>query len=106
MIQAEIYKQADGKMIGFSVKGHANTAPKGYDIYCAGVSALTQSAFICVRDYLKLDFNSDFADGKLMMKLKTPANDLTEAVFQTMLTGLREMEKIAPKIIKLKYTNF
>ena len=104
MIKAEIYTQADGKMIGFSVNGHANTAPSGYDIYCAGVSSLTQSAFLCIRDHLKRDFDADFAHGKLEMKLKTPPDDLTEAVFQTMLIGMREISNIAPQIVKLKFT--
>ncbi len=104
MIRAEIFTQTDGKMIGFSVDGHANTAPRGYDIYCAGVSSLAQAAFLCVRDYLKRDFDADYAHGKLMMKLKSPADELTEAVFQTMLIGLREISKIAPKIVKIKFT--
>ena len=104
MIKAEIYKQADGKIIGFSVKGHANTAPRGFDIYCAGVSTLSQSAFLCVRDHLKRDFDADFAHGKLMMKLKEPADNMTEAVFQTMLIGMRELEKIAPQILKITFT--
>ena len=102
MIKAEIFTQADGKMIGFSINGHANTAPRGYDIYCAGVSSLSQSAFLCVRDYLKRDFDADFSGGRLFMKLKGSADDLTEAVFQTMLIGLLEIEKIAPQIVKVK----
>ena len=104
MIRAEIYTQSDGKIIGFSLDGHANTAPHGYDIYCAGVSSLSQSVYLCFRDYLKRDFESDFAHGRLMMKLKNPPDELTEAVFQTMLIGMREMEKLAPKVIKLKFS--
>ena len=104
MIKSEIYTQADGKIIGFLLTGHANTAPRGQDIYCAGVSTISQSAFLCVRDYLKRDFDADFDSGKLMMKLKSPADELTEAVFQTMLIGLREIEKIAPKIVKITFT--
>ena len=104
MIRAEIYTQADGKTIGFSLNGHANTAPYGQDIYCAGVSALSQSAFLCIKDYLKRDFDSDFAHGKLMMKLKTPPDEVTEAVFQTMIIGLREMEKLAPKVLKVIFS--
>ena len=49
MIVAEIYKDKSGKMSGFSISGHANTAPHGYDIYCAGVSTLTQSALLCIK---------------------------------------------------------
>ena len=104
MINAEIYKQADGKITGFSIDGHANTAPRGQDIYCAGVSTISQSAFLCVRDYLKRDFDADFAHGRLMMLLNAPADELTEAVFQTLLIGLREIEKIAPQIVKIKFT--
>lgn len=104
MIKAEIFRQADGKMLGFSITGHANTAPRGQDIYCAGVSSLAQAAFLCVRDHLKRDFDADYASGKLMMKLKSPADELTEAVFQTMLIGLNEISKIAPQIVKIKYT--
>jgi len=103
MIRAKIYTQDDGKMTGFAIDGHANVAPAGYDIYCAGVSALSQSAFLCIKDYLKRDIEADFAHGKLEMQLKTPADELTEAVFQTMLIGLREIENIAPKIVKVKF---
>ena len=102
MIRAKIYTQTDGKITGFAVDGHANTAPRGQDIYCAGVSSLTQSAFLCIRDHLKREFDADFAHGRLMMKLKNPPDELTEAVFQTMLIGMREIEKIAPKIVKIK----
>ena len=104
MIKAEFFKQADGKMLGFSVEGHANTAPHGQDIFCAGVSTVTQAAFLCVRDHLKRDFDADFSHGKLMMKLKAPADEMTEAVFQTVLIGVQEIAKIVPKIVKLKFT--
>lgn len=103
MIVAEIFRQSDGKIVGFSINGHSNTAPPGYDIYCAGVSSLSQSAFLCIRDHLKRDFQADFAHGRLMMQLKNSADDLTEAVFQTMIIGIQEIEKIAPKIVKLKF---
>lgn len=102
MIVAEIYKQGDGKIIGFSVDGHANTAKRGFDIYCAGASMISQSAFLCMRDHLKRDFIADFPHGRLMMRLKDAPDDLTEAVFQTFLIGMKELEKIAPQIVKVK----
>ena len=103
MIRAKIYTQVDGKVTGFSIDGHSNTAPSGYDIYCAGVSSLSQSAFLCIQDYLKRDIEADFAHGLLKMKLKDPPDELTEAVFQTMLIGMREIEKIAPKVLQVKF---
>lgn len=102
MIVAEIYKQGDGKIIGFSIDGHANTAKRGFDIYCAGASMMSQSTFLCIRDHLKREFTWDAAHGRLMMRLKDAPDDLTEVAFQTMLIGMRELEKLAPQIVKVE----
>lgn len=102
MIVAEIYKQADGKIIGFSVDGHANTAKRGFDIYCAGASMMSQSTFLCLRDHLKREFTWDAAHGRLMVRLKDAPDDLTEATFQTMLIGMKELEKLAPQIVRVE----
>lgn len=102
MIVAEIYKQADGKIIGFSVDGHANTAKRGFDIYCAGASMMSQSTFLCLRDHLKREFTWDAAHGRLMVRLKDAPDDLTEATFQTMLIGMKELQKLAPQIVKVE----
>ena len=101
MIRAEIYKQEDGKIIGFSVDGHSNQAKRGHDIYCSAASMISSSAFLCLRDYLKRDMDGEAAHGKLMIKLKEPPDDLTEAVFQTLLIGMREVEKQVPQIVKV-----
>ena len=97
MINAEIYKQEDGKITGFLIDGHANTAPHGQDIFCAGVSTITQSAYLCIVQHLKRKIEGDSASGRLMLKLKTPP----DAVFQTMLIGLHEIEKLAPQALKV-----
>ena len=105
MIVAEIFTQGKGgKIIGFDINGHANTAPHGFDIYCAGVSSLSQSAFLCIQHHLKRDFTGDAAGGHLKIKLKTSPDDLTEAVFQTMLIGIKEISNIAPAIVQVKIT--
>ena len=102
MIVAEIYKQGDGKIIGFSVEGHANTAERGFDIYCAAASMMSQSTFLCLRDHLKRDMDGEAAHGLLKIILKAPPDDLTEVAFRTMLIGMREVEKLAPQIVKVK----
>ena len=100
MTKAEIFTQ-NGKITGFSISGHTETAPRGYDIYCAGISTIAQSAYICITDYLKRDIIGEDEDGKLSLKLKTPPDELTEAVFQTLLIGLTEIEKLVPKFVKV-----
>lgn len=106
MVVAEIYKQADGLTLGFSVDGHTQSANPGFDIYCAGVSSLSQAAFLCIRDHLKREFIWDAAHGRLMLRLKSQPDELTEAVFQTMTIGLREIEKLAPQFVKVTEKNF
>ena len=101
MIVAEIYTQADGKICGFSIDGHANTAPRGFDIYCAGVSTVSQAAYMCIDEHLHKEFAGDFGSGRLSLMLKDAPDEATEAVFQTMLIGIREIEKIAPQAVKL-----
>ena len=100
MIKAEIFSQ-DGKITGFSISGHAEFAERGKDIYCAGVSTVAQAAYMCIANHLNREIVGDQSDGKLSLRLKTPPDELTEAVFQTMLIGVREIEKLAPKYVKL-----
>ena len=100
MIRAEIYSDGE-KITGFSIFGHSGTAPRGHDIYCAGVSSLSQSAYLALVDHLKCEVDMVQASGKLTVKLKEAPTDLTEAVFQTMLLGLIEIEKLKPEALKL-----
>ena len=100
MIKAEIFT-SNGKIIGFSISGHSEAAPRGKDIYCAGVSALSDSAFLCIANHLKRDVEGGTAEGKSWLKLKTPPDELTEAVFQTLLIGLKEIEKLVPQFVKV-----
>ena len=102
MIVAEIYKQSDGKIIGFSVDGHSNQAKHGYDIYCSAASMISSSVFLCLRNFLKRDFEWDAAHGRLMVKLKDEPDDLTEVAFQTFIIGMKEVEKQVPQIVKVK----
>ena len=102
MIIAEIYKQEDGKTTGFLVSGHANKAPRGFDIHCAAVSTISQSAFLCLRDHLKRKMTGEAKHGKLRVQLVDAPDDLTEVAFQMMIIGLKEVEKLAPQIIKVR----
>ena len=102
MIVAQIFKRDDGKIIGFSLDGHSNQAKHGQDIYCAAASMMSSSTFLCLRDHLKRDMDGDAAHGRLSMKLKDEPDDLTEVAFQTLLIGMREVEKQVPQIVKVE----
>ena len=103
MIVAEIYTHSDGKIAAFVFSGHSGGASHGYNIHCAEVSMLSQTAFLGIRQYLNRDVAiENFEHGGLGVELKNPPDELTEAVLQTMLIGLRKIKKIAPKDLKLK----
>ena len=101
MIKVEIFKNGEGKISGYEVTGHSGTAARGEDIVCAGVSALAQTALLGIGKHLHRETDYEVASGKLSMKLKGAPDDLTEAVLQSMLLGLREIEKLAPKAVRI-----
>ena len=106
MIVAEIYKQSDGKIVGFLFKGHSDRGDargRGYNVRCAEVAMLSQTIYLGIRQYLNRDAAAEnYEHGGLGFELKNAPDDLTEAVFQIMLIGLRRIRKLAPKVIKIK----
>ena len=106
MINIKIFLQ-NSRIIGFEISGHANTAPKGQDIVCAGVSSISQTALMGIGAYLKRDVDYEQAPpnkgGFLSMQLKSNPDDLSEAILRTMLLGLKEIERLYPKIVKIVY---
>ena len=101
MIEIRVLSQADGKVSGFTVAGHSGTAERGQDIVCAGVSALTQTALLGMMEYLHREVDYDVASGKLSARLKSVPDDLTEAILQSMLLGLAEIQKLSPEAVRI-----
>ncbi|MBE6073698.1 MAG: ribosomal-processing cysteine protease Prp [Selenomonas ruminantium] len=101
MIEIRIFSQTDGKISGFSVTGHSGTAERGQDIVCAGVSSLTQTALLGIMEYLHREVDYDIASGKLTVRLKSAPDDLTEAIMQSMLLGLIEIQKLSPEAVRI-----
>ena len=105
MIVAEIYVQGDGKIAGFVIRGHSGGGKHshGYNVRCAEVSMLSQSAYLGIRQYLQREVSvANHEYGGLGIELKAAPDALTEAIFQTMLIGLREVKHVAPKVIQIR----
>ena len=103
MIEIEIYEEKDGRISAFSVQGHSGTAPKGRDIVCAGVSALSQTALLGLGRHFhrKIDYHIE-TSGDLHMKLREAPDDLSEAILRTMRLGIAEIEKAYPDGVRLR----
>lgn len=102
MIRVTVTREADGKVSGYQVEGHSGTAAHGEDIVCAGVSALAQTALLGIGEYLHREVSYKVASGKLMMYLKDAPDTETEAVLQTMLLGIRAIERTHPEAVCVK----
>ena len=106
MIVIKIYTNKNSNLIqGFSVKGHTNKAPLGYDIYCAGISALANSVVLSLRDYLKLSIDSEGTDGSVYCMINSDSNEITEGIFQTMIIGFKEIQRLIPDVINIEIKN-
>lgn len=96
MIEIEI--EYRGTMIrGFSVSGHAGYALPGEDIYCAGVSAVTQTALMGLIKHLKQKPEYKIEQGFMWCQLPPDLDeeDREKAgiILSTMETGLMAMQK-------------
>lgn len=97
-----IIKTDEDKIIGYNVFGHANFAPKGKDIVCSAVSSTTQTALLGLKELLKKDIEFEQDNGLLRVQINNPDKD-SNLVLETMLLGLKEIEKIYPKNVLLKF---
>ena len=101
MIRVSVYWGADGGITGFEAVDHAGMAPRGQDIVCAGVSALTDTAFLGLTKHLEREVDFQAANGKLSVRLKQSPDSLSDAILATMLLGIKEIEKQYPKHVRV-----
>lgn len=101
MITIEIYRNSGGSVTGYNITGHANTAPRGQDIVCAGVAALSQTAVLGLERHLKRGITLDISNGKLRTELADMPDALTDAILESMILGLTEIAKIYPQSVRL-----
>jgi len=95
MIAITVYQDADGNKTGFSSEGHAGFAESGYDIICAGVSALVIN-FINSAELLcgaKYSLNTDQETSMIDFRLEEPATGDVALLMESMILGLKGIQK-------------
>lgn len=105
MIAVRIERCPEGRGIAaFTVEGHAGWAPRGKDIVCAGVSALTQAVLLGLEEYLALNPEVKVKEGFLHCRLSGAEQKVPEAqaILATMELGLRAMAREYPRSIKIE----
>jgi uncharacterized protein YsxB (DUF464 family) len=106
MIDAVVYKNAQGDIQGFQIKGHANYSEAGSDIVCSAVSAIIYTA-LGGMDELAGFKSFQQKDG--LIKCFVPGNltrdqqATTQIILKTMDIGLRQVEADYDKYVRVRY---
>ncbi len=100
-----------GAIQGFSVTGHAGFKPHGEDIICAAVSMLAQTALLGLGRYIKKGLRYEIKEqnqtGPGILRCSLPddldeaAKIRAEAILETMVIGLKNLEENHPKYIRV-----
>lgn len=111
MITAKIYKDENDNIMRYSVSGHANYAEYGYDIVCAGVSALTQTVLISLVEVCgieensilyKIDDETGFLDVSLPKNIEAFKLERAQILLSSLVIGINSMIESYPEYINLE----
>lgn len=103
MTKVIFYKNKKGDFFGFEAKGHAGGGEEGFDIYCAAISAITQTACIGLEDVCKCKLDLKMRDGylKATISSKEAEQENCQTVFKTLNLGLQSFKEENPKYIQI-----
>jgi uncharacterized protein YsxB (DUF464 family) len=98
MIQVDLYYNKHGRIRRYTVSGHAEANPEGFDEVCYAVSLNTQIATNGLNEVLhrKVTYSIDEEDGNLSVCLDSEPDAKTDAILQTMVCGLRHLQRSYP----------
>ena len=98
MIKIEATRK-DGKIINLTVKGHANSAPKGEDLVCAAVSSILVGGCNAINQpncfAIKLD------SGDASISELSHANEHDYEVLETMMIQFKTIEASYGKFLQV-----
>lgn len=107
MIRVDLYLNQQGEIQSFEVKGHAGYAPKGEDIVCAAVSALTFGTVNAITELLAVPLAVEMEEEGGFLHCTVPsglAQDVQEKVqllLQGMHLSLRSIEQEYGRHLKI-----
>lgn len=102
MIVANCFR-LDGRLSGFSVRGHAGFAPAGHDIVCSAVSAVVHMAALGLTQVLSLPADVQQTDGFVAVSLPESALAQAEPFLRALEAELLEIAKQYPKHLRVTY---
>ena len=98
MIKIEATRK-DGKIVNLTVKGHANSAPKGEDLVCAAVSSVLVGG--CNALSQPNCFAIKLNEGDASINELSIANKHDYEVLETMIIQFKTIEESSKKFLKV-----
>lgn len=95
MTSIKIFRNKSGKIVKYKITGHTGYDSEGSDIVCAAISSIAETAALGIIKYLGIKAKYTINKGDFILQLPKDAedNDKKDTVIETMLLGLKEIEK-------------
>ena len=91
----------DGKIQTLIITGHANSAPKGKDIVCAAVSAVSFGGLNALDNPKAFMIETNEDDGTLKVEAKSGVTKHDYEVLETILIQLKSIEESAKDFVQI-----
>lgn len=106
MIKINVYRK-NNLITAFEMSGHADSGPYGYDLVCAGVSAVSFGSINAVTSICDVDLSIDMEDSgylKVMIteEVSIEENERIQLIFEAMIVSLLTIENNYKEFITIK----
>lgn len=110
MIRSTVWRDKQGRIGRFSVKGHADSAEYGQDIVCAAVSMLVTNAINSSEKFLGVCLVADEQVGPGDVDCTVPASsgaddDKLQLLLEAMVFGIQQVAEAYPDFVKVSERN-
>ncbi|RDW21671.1 ribosomal-processing cysteine protease Prp [Oceanobacillus chungangensis] len=101
--------RSENQITAFKLTGHADSGPYGYDLVCAGVSAVSIGTVNAVLELCQVDLQIEqSAEGGYLHVIIPPSldseiMDKVQLLFEGMLVSLKSIELEYSKFIKVEH---
>lgn len=85
------FKSKQGRIVSFTLSGHANSGPYGHDLVCAGVSAVSFGTVNAIEELLDVRLAVDQKEDGGFLRCSVPENldEATDQNVQLLLQGMK-----------------
>lgn len=86
------------------IRGHAGYAPRGQDIVCAGVTALTQTLVESIEGLTGNEIKYDMSPGRVDIEIKDPDED-AQLLMDSFFVGAEMIADEFPEYVRVEICN-